>query len=291
MTAEADHDHGHADGPGHGDCCGHDHADGHDHAHSEAHSHGHSHASAPAAAAEEASDRWLSAKQYKGIGKYLKPWGKPPTGTTFWIQIITTAAVIIISILKGVDSTVALVVSNGPASVNQAQENPMVLASGIVFALFAAALGAGYLMHRWQSSRPQKEEKEAAEEREQPVDEKKAAKAEKKAARKAEKAAKEKESPTMSKSREKERAEQMVNMERELNEGRQQILAQCEAEGKVRPRALEARGPPPEARTRAHLRPLTPHIAPASAVGGGDKGAAVGARAGAHGPAEADEAD
>ena len=95
----------------------------------------------------------------------------------------------------------------------------------------------------------------------------------------------------MSKSREKERAEQMVNMERELNEGRQQILAQCEAEGKVRPRALEARGPPPEARTRAHLRSLTPHIAPASAVGGGDKGAAVGARAGAHGPAEADEAD
>ena len=184
-------------------------------------------------AAEEKPTKWLTPERYRRIGKYMKPWGKPPTGTTFWIQIITTAAVIIISILKGVDSTVALVVSSGPASV-QAQENPMVLASGIVFALFAAALGTGYVLHRWQSSRPSKEEEIAEENGKQVVDEKKAAKAEKKAAKKAEKAAREKESPAKSKSREKERAEQMLNMERELNEGRQQILAQCEAEGKVR---------------------------------------------------------
>ena len=29
-----------------------------------------------------------------------KPWGKQPTSTTFWIQILTTVAVIVISILK-----------------------------------------------------------------------------------------------------------------------------------------------------------------------------------------------
>ena len=41
----------------------------------------------------------------------MKPWGKPPTGVTFWVQLLTTAAVILISIFKGVDASVELVVS------------------------------------------------------------------------------------------------------------------------------------------------------------------------------------
>ena len=47
---------------------------------------------------------WITPEQYKGIGRYLKPWGKPPTKFTFWCQIITTLVVIIISIGKALES-------------------------------------------------------------------------------------------------------------------------------------------------------------------------------------------
>ncbi|KAL3904034.1 MAG: hypothetical protein SGPRY_011437 [Prymnesium sp.] len=127
--------------------------------HASDHQHAHNHHNkTEAQAAPSSGSQWLTSQQYKGIGKYLKPWGKPPTGTTFWIQIITTAAVIIISILKGVESTVAIVVSTGPATVHHAEENPMVLASGIVFSLFALVLGTGYLLARRAASAPPPEE-------------------------------------------------------------------------------------------------------------------------------------
>ena len=71
----------------------------------------------------------LTPEQYKGIGKYLKPWGKPPTKFTFWCQIITTVVVIIISIGKAVESL----------------RDPTFLAFAIVGVMFGLVLLAGYL--------------------------------------------------------------------------------------------------------------------------------------------------
>ena len=41
--------------------------------------------------------RWLTPEQRKGIGKYLKPWGKQPTVATWWIQIITAVVVVVVN--------------------------------------------------------------------------------------------------------------------------------------------------------------------------------------------------
>lgn len=151
----AEHEHKHGDG-----CCG------HDHGHAEpADSHEHSHA-APAEEKPSLPERWLSPKQRKGIGRYLKPWGKQPTSATFWIQILTTVAVIIISIAKGADATVALVISTGPAEF-QERQNPQFLALGIVTCLFTVVFVAGYIMIKWQRARLEKQaEREAKEAKE-----------------------------------------------------------------------------------------------------------------------------
>jgi len=82
----------------------------------------------------------------------MKPWGSPPTGATFWVQLLTTAAVLIISLLKGVETSVALVISTGPASHEQALADPKFLALGIVVMLFCIVIAAGYLMH-WKQMR------------------------------------------------------------------------------------------------------------------------------------------
>ena len=114
----------------------------------------------------------MSRDRYRRMGKYLKPWGKPPTGATFWIQLITTAGtvrclklstkpsgasksdglalawtvVLVISIFKGVDSSVELVVSYGAPEFAPRQE-PMNLAIGIIFMLTCACLLVGYCCH------------------------------------------------------------------------------------------------------------------------------------------------
>ena len=96
--------------------------------------------------------RWMTPERYRRIGKYMKPWGKPPTGVTFWVQLLTTAAVIIISIFKGVDSSVELVVSYGVPEYQQKQA-PENLAFGIVFLLTCGVALFGYLFMRFQEWR------------------------------------------------------------------------------------------------------------------------------------------
>ena len=59
---------------------------------------------------------WITPEQYKGIGRYLKPWGKPPTRATFWVQILTTVVVIIISIGKALESLRDPTFSPSPSS-------------------------------------------------------------------------------------------------------------------------------------------------------------------------------
>eukprot|EP00966_Prymnesium_polylepis_P030349 705692-Prymnesium_polylepis.2 len=235
--AEAEHDHK-SDAAEHehkhDGCCGHDHGKD-EHAHDHGHSHEHGHA-APAQAAssggEAGGDRWLTAQQYKGLGKWLKPWGKPPTGTTFWIQIITTAAVILISILKGVDTTVALVVSTGPAATAQAQQNPMFLAGGIVTALFGAVLGGGYLVYRYQAAQGPRDDKPPAD-----APEPKKAKATKaKEESKESKESKEEKRAARAARGEAEKAEALEKMEAELLIARQEVLAQAENEVRARER-------------------------------------------------------
>ena len=88
--------------------------------------------------------RWMTAERYRRIGKYMKPWGKPPTGVTFWVQLLTTAAVIIISIFKGVDSSVEMVISYGVPEYHQ-QQSPQNLAFGIIFMLTCFVVLTGYL--------------------------------------------------------------------------------------------------------------------------------------------------
>jgi hypothetical protein len=85
---------------------------------------------------------WITPEQYKGIGRYLKPWGKPPTKFTFWCQIITTVVVIIISIGKAVESL----------------RDPTFLAFAIVGLLFGLVLFAGYVKAVREQKRQQAEE-------------------------------------------------------------------------------------------------------------------------------------
>ena len=115
--------------------------------------------------------RWLTPERYRRIGKYMKPWGKPPTGVTFWVQLLTTVAVIVISIFKGVDSSVELVISYGVPEYQQRQA-PENLAFGIVFLLSCAVVLVGYLylwIAEWrmkkQMAREEAEEEAARAER------------------------------------------------------------------------------------------------------------------------------
>jgi len=103
----------------------------------------------------------MSRDRYRRMGKYLKPWGKPPTGATFWIQLITTAVVLVISIFKGVDSSVELVVSYGVPEYQTRQE-PMNLAIGIIFMLTCACLIVGYCCHSRAVRAAEAEEAEEA---------------------------------------------------------------------------------------------------------------------------------
>jgi len=195
--------------------------------HEHAHSHEHSHA--PSAAPAAGGERWLTSQQYKGIGKYLKPWGKPPTGTTFWIQIITTAAVIVISILKGVESTVAIVVSTGPAATVHAEQNPMVLASGICFGLFSLVLGAGYLLARRSAAAPPEVE---AEEVVAAPKAKDGAPKEAKAKRREARSEEAQERQAIKSARlEAQLAEELKARDTDLAHRRQEVWAQAEAEG------------------------------------------------------------
>ena len=93
-------------------------------------------------------DDWLglTPEQYKGIGKYLKPWGKPPTRATFWVQILTTVVVIIISIGKAIESL----------------RDPTFLTFLIVGLLFGFVLLLGYIKAKREQMR-QLAEEEAAE--------------------------------------------------------------------------------------------------------------------------------
>jgi len=93
-------------------------------------------------------DEWLglTPEQYKGIGKYLKPWGKPPTRATFWVQILTTVVVIIISIGKAVESL----------------RDPTFLTFAIVGVLFGLVLLAGYIKAKREQMRQIAEEEAAA---------------------------------------------------------------------------------------------------------------------------------
>ena len=117
---------------------------------------------APDANAPPDKEPWLTPERYRRLGKYMKPWGKPPTGATFWIQLITTAAVIIISIFKGVDSSVELVISYGVPEYQQRQE-PQSLAFGIIFLLTCFVVIVGYLWY-WIQAR-QLAAQEAAEQK------------------------------------------------------------------------------------------------------------------------------
>ena len=89
---------------------------------------------------------WITPEQYKGIGRYLKPWGKPPTKFTFWCQIITTLVVIIISIGKALESL----------------RDPTFLAFAIVGLLFGALLLFGYVKAKRQQNRERAEEEAQA---------------------------------------------------------------------------------------------------------------------------------
>ena len=89
---------------------------------------------------------WITPEQYKGIGRYLKPWGKPPTKFTFWCQIITTLVVIIISIGKALESL----------------RDPTFLAFAIGGLLFGALLLFGYVKAKRQQNRERAEEEAAA---------------------------------------------------------------------------------------------------------------------------------
>jgi len=89
---------------------------------------------------------WITPEQYKGIGRYLKPWGKPPTKFTFWCQIITTVVVIIISIGKALESL----------------RDPTFLAFAIVGLLFGLVLFAGYIKAKRQQRREIAEEEAQA---------------------------------------------------------------------------------------------------------------------------------
>lgn len=100
--------------------------------------------------------RWLTPERYRRIGKYMKPWGKPPTGVTFWVQLLTTVAVIVISIFKGVDSSVELVISYGVPEYQQRQA-PENLAFGIVFILTCSVVLVGYLYLRFAEWRMTKQ--------------------------------------------------------------------------------------------------------------------------------------
>ena len=82
------------------------------------------------ATTEKDDTRWLTPERYRRLGKYMKPWGKPPTGVTFWVQLLTTAAVILISIFKGVDSSVELVVSYGVPEYADRRQDPKSLLWG-----------------------------------------------------------------------------------------------------------------------------------------------------------------
>ena len=80
--------------------------------------------------------RWLTPEQRKGIGKYLKPWGKQPTVATWWIQIITTVVVIIVSMMTAFEH----------------MNNPTFVALPLVTGLFLLALAPGlygYMKERW----------------------------------------------------------------------------------------------------------------------------------------------
>jgi len=88
----------------------------------------------------------ITAEQYKGIGRYLKPWGKPPTKFTFWCQIITTVVVIIISIGKALESL----------------RDPTFLAFAIVGVLFGGLLFFGYVKAKRQQNRELAEEQALA---------------------------------------------------------------------------------------------------------------------------------
>jgi len=92
-------------------------------------------------------DDWLglTPEQYKGIGKYLKPWGKPPTRATFWVQILTTVVVIIISIGKALESL----------------RDPTFLTFLIVGALFGLVLLLGYVKAKREQTRQIAEEEAA----------------------------------------------------------------------------------------------------------------------------------
>jgi len=108
-------------------------------------------AAAAALAAGEADPRagkrtWITPEQYKGIGRYLKPWGKPPTKFTFWCQIITTVVVIIISIGKALESL----------------RDPTFLAFAIVGVLFGGLLFFGYVKAKRQQNRELAEEQALA---------------------------------------------------------------------------------------------------------------------------------
>ena len=89
---------------------------------------------------------WITPEQYKGIGRYLKPWGKPPTKFTFWCQIITTLVVIIISIGKALESL----------------RDPTFLAFAIVGLLFGALLLFGYVKAKRQQNRERADEEAQA---------------------------------------------------------------------------------------------------------------------------------
>ena len=92
-------------------------------------------------------DDWLglTPEQYKGIGKYLKPWGKPPTRATFWVQILTTVVVIIISIGKAIESL----------------RDPTFLTFLIVGLLFGLVLLLGYVKAKREQNRQIAEEEAA----------------------------------------------------------------------------------------------------------------------------------
>jgi len=89
---------------------------------------------------------WITPEQYKCIGRYLKPWGKPPTKFTFWCQIITTVVVIIISIGKALESL----------------RDPTFLAFAIVGVLFGGLLFFGYVKAKRQQNRELAEEEALA---------------------------------------------------------------------------------------------------------------------------------
>ena len=75
---------------------------------------------------------WFSAKQKKAIGKLLKPWGKSPTSSTFWIQLITTAVALILSVAKAAENLA----------------NPTFVTFVVVGGLFCCILLYGYMIQK-----------------------------------------------------------------------------------------------------------------------------------------------